>query len=183
VTTSTDRGTNRLRQAPRNPANHGDSDHESGWNKGHHLFRLLPTYSSGASIPPAMNRRAFVTGLGAVLAAPLRVGAQQAPELKTANIGFLSGSTPSSPSVQIGPFKQTLRDKGWTEGRNLTLAYRYAEGHYERLPTLARELVNHGVDLIVTDGTPPTQGAMRATTTIPIVMATTRRPGGLGLCP
>jgi putative tryptophan/tyrosine transport system substrate-binding protein len=118
-----------------------------------------------------MNRRAFVTGLGAVLAAPLAVEAQ--PGDRVRRVGLLLGAASSAPSIQIEPFKQSLRERGWIEGQNLTFAYRYADGHYERLPALARELVNLGVDVIVTDGTPPTRAAMQATKTVPIVTAAT----------
>jgi len=126
-----------------------------------------------------LHRRAFVTGLGAALAAPGGVDAQ--PGDKVRPVGFLFSSTRSSPSIQIEPFKQSLRERGWIEGQNLTSAYRYADGHYERLPTLARELVNLGVDVIVTDGTPPTRAAMQVTKTVPIVMATTGDPVAAGL--
>jgi len=126
-----------------------------------------------------MNRRAFVTGLGAVLAAPLAAEAQLGNKIP--RVGFLVSASSSSPSVGIEPFKQTLRERGWVEGQNLTFAYRYAEGHYEQLPALARELVNQGVDVIVTEGTPPTRAAMQATKTVPIVMATTGDPVATGL--
>jgi putative ABC transport system substrate-binding protein len=106
---------------------------------------------------------------------------QQAQGPKAAKIGFLLGGTLSTPSVQIEPFKQTLRENGWIEGQNLTLEYRPAEGHYERLPALAREFVARGVDVIVTDGTPQTRAAVWATKTIPVVMATTGDPVATGL--
>jgi ABC-type uncharacterized transport system substrate-binding protein len=114
-------------------------------------------------------------GLAVVLAlslviAPFVAEGQQAQAPQAAKIGFLLGGTLSSPAIQIEPFKQTLRERGWIEGQNLTLAYRYAEGHYERLPALARELLGLGVDVIVTEGTPPTRAAKQVTTTVPIVM-------------
>jgi putative tryptophan/tyrosine transport system substrate-binding protein len=115
----------------------------------------------------------------ALLAAPLGAEAQQAGKVR--QIGFLVGGTFSSPSVQIEPFNHFLRERGWIEGQNLKLVYRYAEGDYERLPALAHELVNLGVDVIVTDGTPPTRAAMRVTKTVPIVMATTGDPVGAAL--
>ena len=123
-----------------------------------------------------LDRRSFVAGIASLIAAPLAAEAQQAIK-----IGFLLGSSLSSPSVVIEPFKQTLREKGWIEGQNLTLEYRPAEGHYERLPALARELVDLRVDVIVTDGTPPTRAAMNVTKTVSIVMATTGDPVGAGL--
>ena len=102
-------------------------------------------------------------------------------ERKAATIGFLLGGTSSTPSVQIESFKQTLREKGWIEGQNLTLEYRAAEGHYERLQGLARELVARGVDVIVTDGTPQTRASIEVSRTIPVVMATTGDPVASGL--
>ena len=129
-----------------------------------------------------MKRRTFIGVLaGGLLAAPLAAEAQQAQAPKAAKIGFLIGGTSSSPVIYIEPFKETLRERGWIEGQNLTLVSRYAEGHYERLPALAREVLDLGVDVIVTEGTPPARAARQATTTVPIVMATTADPVGSGL--
>jgi len=100
---------------------------------------------------------------------------------KRAKIGFLSGGSLSSPGVQIEPFKEALREKGWIEGQSLTPEHRSAEGYYERLPTLTTELIALGVDVIVTDGTAPTRAAMQVTQTVPIVMATTGDPVTSGL--
>ena len=112
---------------------------------------------------------------------PRALEAQQAPAEKVAQIGVLLGGTLSSPAVQIEPFKQTLLKRGWIEGQNLRLQIRSAEGHYERLPVLARELRDLRVDVIVTEGTPPTQAAKDVTKTLPIVMASTADPVGSGL--
>jgi len=112
---------------------------------------------------------------------PLAAEAQQTLGTKSAKIGFLLGGTSSSPGIQIEPFRRTLSEKGWIEGQNLTLQFRYAEGHYDRLLALARELRDLGVDVIVTEGTPPTRAAKQVTTTLPIVMASTADPVGSGL--
>ena len=125
-----------------------------------------------------MDRRAFLVGCASVLATPFVAEAQ---ERKAAKIGVLLGATLSTPSVQIEPFKQTLREKGWIEGQNLTLEYRSADGHYERPQALARELVVRGVDVIVADGTPQTRASIEVTKTIPVVMATTGDPVASGL--
>jgi putative tryptophan/tyrosine transport system substrate-binding protein len=125
-----------------------------------------------------MDRRTFLAGCVSLLATPF---AAETQEPKTAKIGFLLGGTLSTPSVQIEPFKQTLRERGWVEGQNLTLEYRPAEGHYERLPALVRELVVRGVDVIVTDGTPQTRATIGVTKAIPVVMATTGDPMASGL--
>jgi len=118
---------------------------------------------------------------GLIFALPLAAEAQRSQEPKSAKIGFLLGGTPSSPTMEFEPFKQTLREKGWIEGQNLALEYRYAQGYYERLPALARELIGLGVDAIVTEGTPPTLAAMQATKTVPIVVAASADSVGSGL--
>ena len=114
----------------------------------------------------------------ALLATPLLTEAQ---EPKAAKIGILLGGTSSSPALYIERYKETLREQGWVEGRNVTFEYRYAEGLYERLPALANELVSRNLDLIVTEGTPPARAAKQATTKLPIVMASTADPVGSGL--
>ena len=125
-----------------------------------------------------MDRRLLLVSLAGLVTLPRLLTAQ---ERKTARVGFLLGGTASSPAIYIDRFTETLRESGWTEGKNLTLEYRYAEGHYERLPELARALVSRPVDVIVTEGTPPARAAKEATSTIPIVMATTADPAGTGL--
>src|SRR5215813_1515673 len=134
-----------------------------------------------------MNRRAFLTGLGgSLLATPLAAEAQQAG--KVWRIGFLQPG--SSPANSKGSFHQGLRDLGYVEGRVFVMEYRWAEGHEDRLPALAADLVRARVDVIVTGGTPATYAAMQATKTIPIVVgaagavvekgivASLARPGG-----
>src|SRR5262249_7817965 len=112
----------------------------------------------------AMNRRAFVTGLGAVLAALPGAGAQSTG--KPYRVGYLS----SGASV-LDPFRQGLRDLGSSEGQNLKLEARLAAGRLDRLPALAAELVRVRVDVIAAVSPPAIQAAKNATTTIPIVMA------------
>src|SRR5262245_20289006 len=74
-----------------------------------------------------------------------------------------------------------LRDMGYVEGTNLIIESRWADGNYERLPALARDLVGLKVDLILTSGTPGTRAARSATATIPIIMVTSGDPVALGL--
>ena len=78
-------------------------------------------------------------------------------------------------------FVQRMRELGWIEGRNLTIEYRWAEGHNERLADLATELVRLKVDVIVTHNTPPPLAAKQATSVIPIVFATAGDPVGTGI--
>jgi putative ABC transport system substrate-binding protein len=106
----------------------------------------------------------LTTGL---LAAPLAV-AQQA--VKIPRIGLLGAASASGYASQLEAFRQGLRALGWVEGQNIAIEYRWAEGRYDRLADLAAELVRLKVDVILTHGTPGTQAAKRATTTIPIVV-------------
>ena len=90
---------------------------------------------------------------------------------KVPRIGFLGATSESEYRAQFDAFRQGLRVLGYVEGKTLIIESRWAEGHYERLPALAVELVGLPVDLLVTHGTPGTRAAQRATATIPIVMA------------
>jgi len=116
-----------------------------------------------------MNRRAFATGLGAVLATPVNAGAQQAE--KTAKVGMLSTINPRT-STFFEAMLQRLRELGHVEGKNLAVEFRNAEGDVRRLPELARELVRRNVDVILASGPEVTlQAARNATATVPIVIA------------
>ena len=117
-----------------------------------------------------------------VLSAPLAVGAQQAG--KVYRIGYLGNSLPSMPdgSRFHEVFRQGLRERGWVEGRNVAIEWRFAEGRMERLPGLAAELVRLKVDVIVTAaGAPAARAVKEATTTIPIVAIAVSDPVGQGL--
>src|SRR5262245_411104 len=123
-------------------------------------------------------------GLAVVLAlsfvAPLAVEAQQTG--KVPRIGFLSLTSPSDRPPLLEAFRQTLRERGWVEGQNIVVDYRYAEDRVDRLPNLAAELVRLKVDLIVASaGTQAATAAKNATETIPIVMIYVRDPVGTGL--
>jgi len=119
-----------------------------------------------------MNRRAFVTGLGTVLAAPLAAEAQSS--ITISRIGLLT-------DLAWEPLREALRDLGYVEGKNIVFELRQSNGRSERWPELAAELVRLRVDVIVTQGTPATLAAKRATTTIPIVMMGTGDPLTTGL--
>jgi ABC-type uncharacterized transport system substrate-binding protein len=125
-----------------------------------------------------VNRRAFVTGLGAALAAPLGVGAQQGGT--PARIGVLC-LIPCH-EFAVDAFRQTLRDLGYIEGRTLVLEYRDAEWKDERLPLLAANLVQNKVDVIFTPwGTGAALAAKRATASIPIVIGAAGDPVHAGI--
>jgi putative ABC transport system substrate-binding protein len=100
---------------------------------------------------------------------------------KVFRIGYLDASTASGMAVLVDAFRQELSKLGWIEGKNITIEYRFAEQKNERLPELAVELVGLKVDLIVVGGTPEALAAKKATTTIPIVMASVADPVGEGL--
>ena len=129
-----------------------------------------------------MERRKFLAGTGAVLlAAPLAAEGQAPP--KVARVGYLSIGSASDPRrvALLGAVQQGLRDVGYVEGKNLIIEARFAEGNYDRLPTLAADLVRLKVDVIVAYSTPATQAAQNATRTIPIVMTTVVDPVATGL--
>ena len=127
-----------------------------------------------------MNRRVLVTGLGAVLAAPLAASAQQ-PE-RVRRLGLLLPYIQSDPQAQarVSAFMAALQERGWTDGRNVRLEFRYTDGQSNRLPALAADLVQRNVDAILTAGTESTDAARKATKTIPIVMAAVGDPIAAG---
>jgi putative ABC transport system substrate-binding protein len=106
--------------------------------------------------------------------------AQQAG--KIFRIGFLDSSTASGMAVLFEAFWQEMRKLGWIEGKNIAVEYRFAEGKKDRLPELAADLVRLKVDLIVvSSGGPTPLAAKKATSTIPIVLATSADPVGEGI--
>jgi ABC transporter substrate binding protein len=126
-----------------------------------------------------MRRREFARFLGSALAAwPLAARAQHATKPV---IGFLGMASPTTFAARLEGFRSGLRDFGYLEGTNITVEYRFAEGHYERLPELAADLVRSKVDLIVTHGTPGSLAAKQATTTIPIVITSVGDPVATGI--
>jgi putative ABC transport system substrate-binding protein len=127
-----------------------------------------------------MNRRAFVTGLGAALAAPLGVEAQQSDRVY--RLGLLDTSSPDAGRQSWwDAFRQQMRAIGYVEGQNLVLERRWGEGDDDRLRKRAVELVALNVDVLVTGGINAAFAAKRATSRIPIVMATGADPVALGL--
>src|SRR5262245_53719836 len=112
-----------------------------------------------------------------LLCAPLVVEAQQPTHVHRLSV---LAATPGR-DRNVEAFLEGMRALGYVEGQHFTMEYRYAEGRLERLPTLAAELVQRKVEVIVTQGTPAALAAQHATTTIPIVMVGVSDPVGSGL--
>jgi putative tryptophan/tyrosine transport system substrate-binding protein len=126
-----------------------------------------------------MRRREFITLLGGAAAMwPLAARAQQQPAGRVYRVGYL---VIGSRELNKKAFEESLRSLGYRVGENVVIEYRFANGEMERLPALAADLARLGVDIIVTGFNPSTVAAMKATTTIPIVMTTGLDPVGAGL--
>src|SRR5687768_11979662 len=113
-----------------------------------------------------MRRRGFIAGLGgAVVAYPLMALAQQSIPI----IGFLSSRSPAESVALVAAFRQGLREAGYIEGQNVRIAFRWAEGNYQRLPALVADLIAQPVTIIVAVGGEVTAlAAKAATANIPI---------------
>ena len=127
-----------------------------------------------------MTKNIIFLALCSLLLAPCSVVDAQQPG-KVFRIGFLDSSTASGSAVLVEAFRQELSKLGWIEGKNIAIEYRFAEGQPKRQPELAADLVRLKVDLIVVAGTPSALAAKKATTTIPIVIASGGDPVGAGL--
>ena len=127
-----------------------------------------------------MTKKIIFLALCSLLLAPCSAVDAQQPT-KIPRIGFLDASTASGMAGFLAAFWQEMGKLGWIEGKNITIEYRFAEHKSERQPELAAELVRFKADLIVVSGTAAALAAKRATSTIPIVMASAGDPVAAGL--
>ena len=128
---------------------------------------------------PATSRRMFLAYGAAFLAAPFAAEAQ--PTKKIPRIGFLATSAAEVIKGRVAAFEQGLRELGYVKGKSIVIEYRYGDGKYERLPSLATELVRLPVDILVAVGAPAAHAAKNATSVIPIVIGNAADPVGTGL--
>jgi putative tryptophan/tyrosine transport system substrate-binding protein len=126
-----------------------------------------------------MDRRKFIGGLAVATVAPPLLSYAQ-PQARIWRVGFLSqrGRADSPDANYYRAFPLAMRELGYIEGKNVVIEWRFADGGAEHLRTLAAELVQLKMDVIVTPGTPATMAAQQATMTIPIVMTTVGDPVG-----
>jgi putative ABC transport system substrate-binding protein len=125
------------------------------------------------------SRRALLLGPLAALLGSRVVRAQ--PAERVARVGILGPTTAEHFAAGVKAFREGLRERGWIEGRDLTIEARFAQQRYDRLPALAAELVSLKVDAIFALASPSVAAAKRATTTIPIVFETLGDAVGTGL--
>ena len=126
-----------------------------------------------------MRRREFIAVLGAASLPPVAARAQR---LGVFLVGFLHSALPGPFARLVADFRAGLREVGFVEGRNVAIEFRWAEGHEDRLPGLAADLIRRGVAVIATPAsTAAALAAKSATGTVPIVFATGADPVALGL--
>ena len=127
-----------------------------------------------------MDRRTFIGGVaGGLLVTPIAVEAQQAG--KVPRIGYLVQNSVEISRPTFTAFREGLRERGWIEGQNIVIEFRYADGNLDQLPALVAELIRLKVDVIVTTSSGTSWAAKNATQAIPIVMGASANALGEGL--
>jgi putative ABC transport system substrate-binding protein len=152
--------------------------HPTAWTCAKKLLTLRLRASEAGL---AMKRREFIMALGGAAAGwPIAARAQQ-PAGGVYRIGYLATPSRGQQLHLNKAFEEGLRSLGYCVGENVVIEYRFADGEMERLAALAADLVRLGVDIIVIGSNPNNVAAMKATTTIPIVMTNSADPinGGL----
>ena len=128
-----------------------------------------------------MQRREFTTLFGGTAVAWPRSAWAQQPTGRVYRVGYLAIGSREQTLHLVRAFEEGLRSLGYRSGENVVIAYRFADGEMERLPALAADLVRIGVDIIVSGNNDATVAAMKATTTISIVMINGADPVSVGL--
>jgi putative tryptophan/tyrosine transport system substrate-binding protein len=140
------------------------------------MVRLAVAYQSRGW---PMRRREFIMLVAGAVSGP---SAAQAQQSTMPVIGYLSSRSPGESDAVASAFRQGLAEAGYVIGQNVTVEYRWAEGHYDRLPALAAELIGLKVAAILAAGGPPSAlAAKNATSTIPVIFSAADDPVGIGL--
>lgn len=127
-----------------------------------------------------MKRREFLTCLGGAAAIWPRAARAQQPAGRVYRVGYLAGGSRQTQLNLMKTFEDGLRSLGYRVGQNVVIEYRFADGEVQRIPALVADLVRLGVDVIVSGNSLTTAAAMKATSTIPIIMTTSSDPVSAG---
>ncbi len=146
---------------------------------GHYRADLLSRVGAGATRPS--KRRAFLLAAAAWPALAWAGAVRAQPAGKIFQIGYVGNSSATSEAAYVEAFQQGLRERGYVEGKNIVVNYLWAGGSNEKVSEIIAEFVKRNVDVIITSGTFAPLAAKKATSTIPIVMASVGDPVGTGI--
>ena len=125
-----------------------------------------------------MRRRDFIMALASAAMSPIVAHGQQSP---VPVVGFLNGASPTEYAPMVAALREGLKERGYVDGQNVAIEFRWAEGKYDRLSAMATDLVQRGVSVIAATSTPAAKAAKAITSTAPIVFTTGADPVQLGL--